>query len=144
MLRGDISNKSAPILAFNIDNLLFEEHKEKYSIINTLKKKLTSDKKQFFDREINKVIVTTLNRIWTRYNFSIYFVTMYPEYKDDYYNILDKNGVNYTSLVSFNSREDLRETSLLQYTYYFDNDFELISFVGAKAQHIEELQNILK
>jgi hypothetical protein len=144
LLRGDISNKQAPIIAFNVNNLLFEDYKDMNPILRAIKFKLSSETKLFFGRKINKVIVNTINRLWGKYDYSIYLITMHPEYKQEYYNILDENEVNYTSLVSFDNWDELREISLLQYTYYFDDNEELISFVGAKASHIKELQNILK
>lgn len=144
MLRGDISNKQAPIIAFNIDNLLFEDYDDMNPILRAIKLKLTPEKKLFLKRKVNKVIVNVINRLWARYDYSIYLITMHPEYVEDYYGILDKNDVNYTTIVSFDNWNALRDISLLQYTYYFDNNEELISFVGVKAQHIKELQNILK
>lgn len=144
MLGGNISNKSAPILAFNVDNLLFKDIPRDNSLLSNIKAKITPEKKMFLNREIDLHMVNQLNILWARYDYSIYLVTMHPEYRGDLFTLLDGHEVNFTSLVSFNSREELRDISFLQYTYYFDSDEELISFVGVKAQHIKELPNILK
>ena len=144
MLHNDISNKQAPILAFNVDNLLFKEKQGESSIIDRVKSLIQSDRKKYISREVDNTFINRINNIWIKYPYSIYFITFSP-YKDDLFTILDRNLVNYTSLVDLIEWEDVRHRCGLQFTYYFDNDEELLSYVSMKnALHIRELPLIIK
>ena len=127
MLHNDISNKQAPILAFNVDNLLFKEEQGESSIIDRVKSLIQSDRKKYISREVDNTFINRINNIWIKYPYSIYFITFSP-YKDDLFTILDRNLVNYTSLVDLIEWEDVRHRCGLQFTYYFDNDEELLSY----------------
>jgi hypothetical protein len=144
MLHNDISNKQAPILAFNVDNLLFKEEQGESSIIDRVKNLIQSDRKKYINRDIDMTFVNMINNIWMKHPYSIYLITFSP-YKDDLFNILDKNLVNYTSLVELFEWEDIRHRCRLQFTYYFDNNEELLSYVSMEnALHIRELPLIIK
>ena len=144
MLHNDISNKQAPILAFNVDNLLFKEEQGESSIIDRVKSLIQSDRKKYISREVDNTFINRINNIWIKYPYSIYFITFSP-YKDDLFTILDRNLVNYTSLVDLIEWEDVRHRCGLQFTYYFDNDEELLSYVSMNnALHIRELPSLIK
>lgn len=144
MLHNDISNKQAPILAFNVDNLLFKEEQGESSIIDRVKSLIQSDRKKYISREVDNTFINRINNIWIKYPYSIYFITFSP-YKDDLFTILDRNLVNYTSLVDLIEWEDVRHRCGLQFTYYFDNDEELLSYVSMNnALHIRELPLLIK
>ena len=144
MLHNDISNKQAPILAFNVDNLLFKEKQGKSSIIDKIKNLIQSDRKKYINRDIDITFVNMINNIWMKHPYSIYLITFYP-YKYDLLTILDRNSVNYTSLVELFEWDEIRHRCGLQFTYYFDSDEELLSYVSMKnALHIRELPLIIK
>lgn len=139
MLRNDISNKQAPIIAFNIDNLLFSNKDSSITLFNKILESIKSDKTKYISREINKDFVNQINNIWTKNPYSIYFVT-FTNYSNELYDILDKNAVAYTSLVELQEWQDLRYRCELQYMYYFDSDEELLSFISkGNALHIDTL-----
>lgn len=139
MLRNDISNKQAPIIAFNIDNLLFSNKDSSINLFNKILESIKSDKTKYISREINKDFVNQINNIWTKNPYSIYFVT-FTNYSNELYDILDKNAVAYTSLVELQEWQDLRYRCELQYMYYFDSDEELLSFISkGNALHIDTL-----
>jgi len=144
MLHNDISNRQAPILAFNVDNLLFKKKQGKSSIIDKVKSIIQSDRKKYINRDIDMKFVNMINNIWMKHPYSIYFITFYP-YKDDLLTILDRNSVNYTSLEELFEWDELRRRCELQFTYYFDNDAELLSYVSMNnALRIRELPLIIK
>ena len=144
MLHNDISNKQAPILAFNVDNLLFKEEQGESSIIDRVKSLIQSDRKKFISRDVDMTFVNKINNIWMKHPYSIYLITFSP-YKDDLFTILDRNLVNYTSLVELFEWEDIRHRCRLQFTYYFDSNEELLSYVStSNARHIRELPLLIK
>lgn len=144
MLHNDISNKQAPILAFNVDNLLFKKKQGKSSIIDRVKSLIQSDRKKYTNRDIDMTFVNMINNIWMKHPYSIYLITFYP-YKYDLLTILDKNSVNHTSLEELFEWDELRRRCALQFTYYFDNDEELLSYVSMNnALHIRELPLLIK
>lgn len=144
MLHNDISNKQAPILAFNVDNLLFKEKQGKSSIIDKVKSIIQSDRKKYINRDIDMTFVNMINNIWMKHPYSIYLITFSP-YKDDLFNILDRYLVNYTSIVELFEWDDIRHRCRLQFTYYFDNDEELLSYISMNnALHIRELPLLIK
>lgn len=139
MLRNDISNKQAPILAFNIDNLLFNNKDNSINLFSKVIESLKSDKTKYISREINKDFVNLINNIWTKHPYSIYFIT-FTNYSNELYDILDKNAIAYTSLVELQEWQDIRYRCELQYTYYFDINEELLSFISkGNALHIDML-----
>lgn len=145
MLHGNLSNRQAPIIAFNVDNLLFMDE-VKSTALQKLLSKFKTEKSKMQSREINTDFVNILNNLWNSYDYSIYLITFNKEeeYEECLYDILDKNGACYTLLIKYSTWDELREINSLQYTYYFDTNEELISYLGAGALHIKEIHNILK
>jgi hypothetical protein len=146
MLHGDISNRQAPIIAFNVDNLLFNEDSASKGALHNFLSKFKTEKSKLLSKGVDTKFLSILSNIWNSYDYSIYLVTFHEEndYEEFLIDILDKNMATYTSIIKFSNWEDLREISNLQYAYYFDNDEELISYVGAGALHINEIVNIIK
>lgn len=144
MLHGDISNRVAPFIAFNIDNLLFKEETNK-SFIKNLIKFFTSDKQRFFNRDINEDFLRKLNYIWNKYFLSIALISFYPRYEKEYNKFLEKYNVPFSSLIFIHEWEELRRRCHSDFIYYFDNNEELISYISSpNAYHIDYLFKILK
>lgn len=141
MLGNDISNRQAPILAFCIDNLVIEEKEEASKLSKYLPKILRREKTTY---KIDEDYVNLINHIWNNYSYSIYFVTFHREKQEFYYELLDTCNVNYTSL-EVNHVEAIRRSCLLQYTYYFDNDEELLSYISmSNALHYDKLKFVIR
>lgn len=144
MLHNDISNRQAPIIAFNVDNLLFIDEPKERSFIDKLKSLVQTDEDKFLSRKVNLNFVNQLNDIWTKHPYSIYLITFTP-YSEGIYSVLDKHSVSYTSLIEVTEWEELRSKCNLQYTYYFDSDEELLSYLSCgNALNIKELPHIIK
>jgi peptidoglycan/xylan/chitin deacetylase (PgdA/CDA1 family) len=146
MLRNDISNRQAPVIAFNIDELLFlDKPVENMKMLEKLKWKAMSDKQKYLSRPLNKDFISIIDKLWSKYTFSIYFITFRVDLVEELYAILDKYNVNYTSLVPMYEWEELRRACELQYMYYFDNNLELLSYIGQhNALTIDKLPSIIK
>jgi hypothetical protein len=146
MLGGDISNKSAPIVAFNIDELLFtSKSTESLSFFEKLKLKTMGDKQKYLNRPLSKDFITIINNLWSKYTFSIYLITFRVDAVDELYEILSANNVCYTSLVPIEDKKELRKACELQYAYYFDVDLDLLSFIGQRsAMHMKDLSTVLR
>lgn len=141
MLGNDISNRQAPILAFCIDNLIEEE---KYEVGKFGKFLPNLFKQEHIRYAIDKSFIDLINYVWSNYSYSIYFVTFYEEKRDFYYELLDELNVNYTTL-EVNNREAIRQSCALQYTYYFDNDEELLSYISSSnALHYNNLKLLVR
>lgn len=141
MLGNDISNRQAPILAFCIDNLIKEEQYEE----SKFGKFLPSIFKQTHVKyTMDKDYINLINHIWNNYSYSIYFVTYYEEKREYYYKLLDEWNVNYTTL-EVNNKEAIRQSCALQYTFYFDNDEELLSYISSSnAVHYDNLRLLIR
>jgi hypothetical protein len=138
MIRGDISNKQSPILAFNLDNLLFTEKKE--GLFNSIIKTFSSEKTKFLDRPTNKDLKRDLELLWDKYNFSIYLVSFQPDsYELELLDKLAQENFCFTRIEFLESKEELRE-NMNRYTYYFDTDESLLSFMSSNgAVHYNQL-----
>lgn len=145
MLNGDISNRQSPIIAFNLDNLLFTKEESKDSLVKKLSKLIKTDKQKFLSKEVDKNFVNKINNLWIKHPYSIYFITFTP-YKEELFSILDKNSVSYTSLEEFLEWDDIRiRCSNNYFMYYFDTDENLLSYIStSNALHIDELPNRIK
>lgn len=141
MLGNDISNRQAPILAFCIDNLIKEEQYEESKFGKFLPKIF---KQTHIKYTMDKDYINLINYIWNNYSYSIYFVTYYEEKREYYYELLDEWNVNYTTL-EVNNKEAIRQSCALQYTFYFDNDEELLSYISSSnAVHYDNLRLLIR
>lgn len=146
MLGNDISNRTAPIICFNIDNLLFTgESKDDGLIINMIRKLgLETERSNYLDRKIDQKVVNIINNIWTRYDFSIYLTTRYY-FLEDIDEVLQENDVYHTRLFTYPSIDILSEKIKYEYSLYVDSDPAMISMLNSgRAIHISELPNHMK
>lgn len=143
MLRGDISNRQAPVLAFNLDNLLFTDKPHKSNLlISFLDKFLGSS---IFDKPIDPNFSDLLHNYWIKYDFSIYLVTFNKEFLDEINDLLVDKGICYTRLEGLESLDDLVTKCRYQYMYYIDSDKELLSKIGTtNAISLDELNTIIR
>jgi hypothetical protein len=151
MKHGDISNYAAPIVAFNIDNLLFKQEEKETGIAKVWDKVVSFGGGKdyvYFNREIDKKFIFTCNNIWNNYNFAIYLVTfMQNDSSIEKLNdmLITDIDLYYTHLESFKDVNDLRTEIDYRYHIYFDNDTALLAKLGTKrAVSYSELPNYIR
>lgn len=141
---GNISNQTAPIVAVNVDNILFAPKED--SFINQIKKFLHFDAEHFkyFNRNINQENVYLLNNIWSKNDISLYLIT-FTDYHDEIAEILNLEDVFYTRLQKAPGVDWLRRKCMYGYSFYFDSDVELLSVLSVdNAKNISEAHKFLK
>ena len=126
MLRNDISNKTAPIVAFNIDNILFKP--KEFGLFDKALSLFSFDRDKYFyfEREVNYTNIDVINRVWARNEVSIYLVT-FTDYMDDLNDFLSANEVSYTKLKKINGIDNLQRQCMFSFYYYFDTDLDIIN-----------------
>lgn len=142
---GDISNHTAPIVAFNVDNILFKP-KEKLNFMEKVNRFLQTDRDyyDYFSREISLNGIYMINNCWTKNEVSIYLLT-FTEYYRDIESILYDNDVYYSRLVSAQGIDWLRRKCRFTYAYYFDTNDALISELSVdNAQKLVDIYKFLK
>lgn len=140
---NDISNRQSPILAFNIDNLLFAPPSQPSTFIAKLQWKFKSEDEKLLDRPFNKDFINMINYIWNKFDYSIYFITFNTHLVDNLYEKL--SNINYTSLISISDKEELRGACEKQFYYYFDTDEEILSYISKpNALHLDQLKYIIR
>ena len=150
MLKGDISNKTSPILAFNIDTLLFKEGKKNSGIKSALSRFLYQDNLayDYFDRDINMTFVYAVNAIFNNYDFGIYLITTKLESQEQIEileDLLYDADIYYTRLKSIKGVDELRREVDMRYMYYFDKDESILSMIGRNnAVHIKDISLHIK
>lgn len=110
MLRGDISNRQAPIIAIDISDILIE--------------KPQSFLKRIFGAtmtyELDKLKVALINQLWDKYDYCIYLVKRWDlNLSEDEVTELLGNKVNYTRIDSLGSMHELNNKCRLNYKYFF-------------------------
>lgn len=143
MLHNDISNNLAPILAFDMDSLLFvpetENTKWYHKILRT---KPSIDKKGF-----NELLLNVLRSIWMRYDLSVFLVTFKyqdEEVLDALYGRLSEEGVPITNIVFHQEWDDvLYRLNNGRYKYFISSDEDLINYLGRNCYHITDIGRIL-
>lgn len=135
---GQISNRQAPIIAFNVDSLLFRDT-PKQGFLQRIFDSLKSDKQKYFNKEIDDIFVATIEALWYKNPYCIYFLT-FTDYEEEISELLFERNIPYTRIVTYNSIEDLRVDVQYRFMYYFDKNEEILSLVSQKnALHINEL-----
>ena len=126
MLRNDISNKTAPIVAFNVDNILFKP--KEFGLFDKALSLFSFDRDKYFyfEREVNYTNIDIINRVWARNEVSIYLVT-FTDYMDDLNEFLNANDVSYTKLKKINGIDNLQRQCMFSFYYYFDIDLDVIN-----------------
>lgn len=144
MLKGDISNRQAPIIAFNVDNLLFKQYiKPKNIIVRLIDKFVPKD--EYIDRDIDTNFEELLLSLWTKRPYSIYLISFKAEIEEELTELLVSRGVCYTKLVCVESLDDLIHSCRYHYTYYFDSDESLLSMIGTHNVYpITEVNSLLR
>ena len=137
MLKGNISNCSSPIVAFNVDHLLFKENAEEFGFFRKILSNFSLDRK-----EVNAEFISLVNKIWTKYDVAIYLITALDKQLVE--ELLDENMVSYTSLQNFDNVGDLDYIIEKHYFLYVDNDDNFLSKLHTKkAINISELPKYL-
>lgn len=127
MLNGNISNREAPVIAFNIDNLLYE--KDESYFFNLLHSK-----------KINQSFIDIVSNVWYNYDFSVYLISKLTVEEAE--RKLEGIDIQATRVVHYTGIDNLRRMLTYRFHLYVDNDGSLISQLGCRnAIHIDELQN---
>lgn len=141
MKHGDISNRESPIIAFNIDTLLFKD--EKPTGIRKLTYALQSDIKKYLDRPLNMEFVFTVDNVWRDFDYSVYFITFKP-FTKEIEDFLVKNQIPYTRLLYFEDVLTLRKFIEYRCIYYFDIDSDMLEHISLKnALPFNEISHVL-
>ncbi|MMZ46499.1 hypothetical protein D1872_81160 [compost metagenome] len=145
MKNGDISNHSAPYIAFDLDSLMFAEPERK-SFKDRLSSILLSERKWKERQGISENFANTLRRLWNNHDVSIILLTCYY-HEDDLEELadkLDRNLVPFSHLYNYTEWESIRRTLHL-YTYLFSANNDLISFLSAdNVKNISEIGKVLR
>lgn len=141
MRRGDISNKPAPLLVFNVDNLLFKEpwkYEEKKTMFSIFKPD------SYFDRTVNLLFVRMINSLWLK-DFSIILQTSYHDRNAlERYFEEEFDFFYYSKLIPYRGVEVLRQRLSVEYLYYIDNDRAFLSKINHKgAIHVDDLMKLI-
>jgi hypothetical protein len=145
MLNNNISNHSAPVLAFNIDNTLFRDTPIKRDLLDRLKRSFTAptEKDLYFERELNENTVNIINNLWYQHDFSIYLVTKHG-FMNEIHEFLYSENLEYTKVVQYHGIDNLRRMVELRFFYYIDSDYSLLNAVAVKnAVHIDNISDYL-
>ena len=148
MLNGDLSNKVAPIVAFNLDTLLFTDKiLKKDGFLDGILRKVTmssyNERDDYLNREINTNTLRVISNLWRNYDVTVVLVTFKPFVKDiDTYLYDSERFLYYNYVKGFNDLEDVRIKLLSEYAYFVDNDYNTINSMPAGAIHIQEIGKI--
>ena len=138
MLHGDISNKSAPYVAFDIDSLLFKD--EKPNMVSRFLNMFKTDEAIYLSKPLNKEFIKIVERVWYKHNVCVIFTCFSlssDESKRKLLDILVEHNIPFTSIDFFNSWEEVRNAP---YMYFFTNNENMLSYVSSK--HAMKLENI--
>lgn len=146
MLNNDISNRTAPIIAFNVDNSLFVKEQKRDFIDNMAHKFNTymkNDRYLYFHREVDSHFKAVVNNVWNSHTVTIVMVTMTP-YEDELSELLYEEGVYHTRVASVLDIKMLRDLVKFTFLYYFDTDRECLSVLSASnGLHMSEIGSIM-
>lgn len=140
MRGGDLSNRVAPTVLFDLDLLLEPEKVSKKGIGKVLSLFKAIETKYV----VNPVMRDTLIRLWNKHDLQIGLFTFdldweYEEHK--LHELLFKYYVPYNRVVFCADEMDLRRERAI---YIFSNDEDLVSTLSdIKAKHITELPGVL-
>ena len=141
MKHNNISNKPAPLLVFNVDNLLFKEpwrFEEKRTIFSIFKPD------SYFDRTVNLLFVRMINSLWLK-DFSIILQTSYHDREAlERYFEEEFDFFYYSKLIPYRGIDILRQRLNVEYLYYIDNNREFIASINHRgAIHVDELMKLI-
>lgn len=138
MLRNDISNKSAPYIAFDIDSLLFKD--EKPSTVSRFLNMFKTDETKYLSRPLNEEFIKIVERVWYKHNVCVIFTcfSLYSiEAKRKLLDILVDRNVPFTNIDFFQEWHEARNAP---YMYFFTDNEHLLSFMSSK--HAMKLENV--
>jgi type IV secretory pathway VirB4 component len=141
MLGGNLSNKQAPYVMFDMDSLMFVNNEEK-SVIDKVTDFFKSEERKYLDREIDTDFANTLERVWRKHNVCVGIFSFHPYDFDELEVKLYNQFVPYTRIFYFQEWEDLRRFNHSIYT--FSNNEELLSYLSRKdAMKLERIWEVL-
>ena len=138
MLRNDISNKSAPYIAFDIDSLLFKD--EKPNMVSRFLNMFKTDETKYLSRPLNEDFIKIVERVWHKHNVCVIFTCFSLFTNESQRKLLDilvDRNVPFTKIDFFREWDEAREAP---YVYFFTNNEYLLSFMSSK--HVMKLENI--
>lgn len=149
MKNGDISNREAPYVGFDIDTLLYlEEDKKSFALtlVDRIRESFRDSFTNYTKRELNPAFKRDIRWLWDTENVSIVFLSQEMQDIDDLNKLSvkldDEYWIPYTKLYSYPDRDELR--NLLrsgQLHAFFSADEELISYCSHNnAKHFRELK----
>lgn len=143
MKHGDISNHTAPIIAFNVDHLLWEPDDK--PVANSLFKKVVA----FFTKvepKLDHRFVKLLSDIWNSpISFTIY---LYTRKTGEEFVLLEEllydNNIAFSRLRQMPNLDEMRFLVANQHKYFFDTDLNFLGSLGTtNAQPISEVGSLL-
>ena len=149
MKHGDLSNRTAPILAFNIDTLLFKnevlkEEGIKEKILNLLTLQILKEQNDYFNRKPNEGNLKLIKTIWESTDFHIYFVTFKPFVKEiDKFLYEDMQFLYYNRVIGFPDLTYVPPLLQTRYSLFVDGSYDNVNALGNGAIHISELPKYL-
>ena len=146
---NDLSNKTSPIIVFNIDSLLFKDTPKNTGFSDLIANVLTKDRNlyEYLNREVNQNVIYVINSIYMNYDYSIYLQTSMP---DESYEALsaflnEDIMLYYTSLIHDHGMDVLRRRLDLEYYIYVTNDYaELQEINKGNAIHFTDITQYIK
>lgn len=139
MRHGEISNHTAPIIAFNVDNLLYAKSSTPSGLASRLFR-------SFFDSPTSSPdlrFIKLLYDIWNgRAPYSIYLFTRREEERKiaALAMYLEEYNAYYTSLRTIKPLREMQFFIANQCRYFFDTDREYLVSLGTEnARHISEI-----
>ncbi|AEZ50508.1 hypothetical protein F400_gp061 [Bacillus phage BCD7] len=139
MMGGNISNRCAPYIGFDIDSLMFEA--EESTFRGNLMKFFLNEEQLLFKRKIKSEFIKTLNAVWKQ-DVSIVLVTRQYTDIESLENFLNAEFIPYTRIVVVRSTDYIGD---FPYHYFFTADDTLISIASSKHfMHIDDIWRVLK
>ena len=142
MKNNDLSNQTAPILAFNADTLLFEESKG-VGFMQKIVDKFKTESQLYLEREINKTTRYILEKIWNNQNVAIHLVT-FESFSGEIEDYLREEDIYFTHMHEVKNFEEFVIKVRNNYMYYFDSDTSILSRLGCKhALNFLEINKVI-
>ncbi len=136
MKRGQLTNQSLPIIAFNLESCFFNN---KTTFVNELFK----DKYEILGMQYNPQHLDTIMKIWKSGKYSIHLVT-YKDPKEwkELEGFLFEKYLYFNSLEFIEGFKELKRFCELKYLYYVDDGDKL--FLPKNAVSMQEFLGVMK
>lgn len=137
MKHGDISSHSAPIIGFNVDNLLYLPKANSGNLYQRIKSVFIGEQLEI-DHRFAKLLIDVWN---AKSTYAIYLYSRKTEQDfRDLEGSLYERDYRFSHLQTFPPLEEMRFTVANLLAYYFDSDNEYLACLGTpKALHISEV-----